>query len=77
MARRARKNGANGRGSALDELIRQSVQAALTTWLSGTAMKIGEEFVREVFADEAERARFRELVREQAATFLERLHQRH
>src|SRR5262245_2778722 len=71
-----KKNGgkpARPKQTPLDVLIEKSVEAALTTWLSGTAMKIGEGFVREVFADEAEQAQFRDQVREASRSFLERL----
>jgi len=60
---------------ALDVLIEKSVEAALTTWLAGAAMKIADEFAHETFADESERARFRDQVREASHSFLERLHQ--
>ena len=48
----AKKNGS--RETPFDELIRRSVEAALTTWLSGSAMRMGEDYVREVFKDEEE-----------------------
>jgi hypothetical protein len=67
----AKKNGS--RETPFDELIRRSVEAALTTWLSGSAMRMGEDYVREVFKDEEERAAFRARVREQAQRVLERL----
>jgi hypothetical protein len=61
--------------SPLDVLIERSVEAALTAWLAGAAMKIADELVHETFADEAERAKFRDQVRQAGKSFLERLHQ--
>jgi len=55
----------------LDTLIEKSVQAALTTYLSGMAMRIAEDFAREM--TEEEKQAFKELVRPQAAKTLEQL----
>ena len=64
-----RKNGTR----PLDRLIEQSVQAALTTWLSGMAMRIAEEYGREIVMSDEERQAFRDLVRAQATKTLAQL----
>lgn len=63
----------NGRRTALDRLIAESVDRALATWLSGQAVRLTEELGRELWADEEFRRDFLASARQAAHNALARL----
>ncbi len=70
----ARKNGKQQ--TAMEQLIRDSVQNALVTRLRLSAEQQGDELAREILKDETFRAEFVELAREVAREALQLLRER-